>query len=1579
MKNTEIRLSKVLRKLEITLKRAVDFLKLKGIMVEQNPNTRISISELKLLVNEFCNDKAVKLRMISELLESEEDSYSERVLNASVTLNLNEHIKFKIIEQKERSTILLNELSGITYPCKKISKLVNDNVIMQISSLEKLEKPSMKYSAFNDFVEDNEYEFDIVEKLEKGYKIENSEDYTSFIPLSYEKHIIDGKKIYLTIERIDNDKNQLFFKSKEIINRPITFNSSNLVDLTELFAVGEKYSFNVNSIRNLEEEGISIILLEYKEIRCTVKAYSYQNEENLPKTITCIVTFVSANKIYLIQDKFSSFLNLYKEGNKYEFEVISLEHDSNTASKFFIISDKYGFTHKLYNNEFESEEFESLKLGEPTLLYLRRIDEKGHLVLNLTTGTNQGVFISVESIFQSIDKSDSVNKFFYEFEHELKKDIYKELPFSNLFEDYNKRENLWVFSYLSFLNTYIYSSISSKTIEKVIELAELHIKIEEWMLEGSDFLQKFSLEKRPFIIKKAEKQLENIKIIKEALLLIKNNESEIFIQDVLKTLRLSGYLRGNKIKVFKTLVLISNDSVLKKTNEIIEIILLLINSDLLDNYDITKFIELLQYRINIEKYELNPVLLTNKVNLIDSEAIVALENIVKVLGLQIILHNKNLELNKAILKSALLCRYLSVLSSTENEKISLLNKAVFCITTGTSLNIFKDELTIFNLENFSSGILKNSIEPSISNDLKGNQIFKLNGAIYSTQNGWAVFSKQQSKFNTRDKELNINPIISFFDNRICVASTQKNDFKLSYDNDIETSNCNWDSYYKTEFSEQKDNNKNSDNLYIGQRVSVYAKNYLKNNDSIIFLKITEQNYEGEGVLRLKDTFKFLTGFDEIINPGDELNVEITKFDERGILFSLLPILNHKVIEEVNVGDVIDAKVIKIFNNHNYLITENGHFAYFENNNKSHDIEERKVYKFKITEINLGFDYVLTLKFVANSERSFNEKLVIRSFLERKNVLILNSEEYEISDPKNFNLLLLELISCVENIMHLEKENFKKIEYLQLLKLLSSINKNVKSYYFQSLIRYFQDIYLFKKSDYMDSNLKFEPIDEKTLSYFKPLEIINERYKYMNFYNNINSITELINYRNEVTDVDDLKLINMLLAHNLLISDNPDEIILKRTKDLIFEFLSNEKVNTFENLISSIDAELVEVNIVKEDSEEEVLNLGKEGTYREFKTSVVFYAGTNSQDLERQSSIIMKTIAGFLNSKGGSLFIGVNDLGEIIGLKNDYIYFGKLAGSDKFEREIRSIIVKSFNKDVNSHIEFKFLISNNLEYCEIIIPSYDKPVPYYDNFYQRQGNETRVITGNDLIFFFERKLNKSLTNDNSLIFSINKESYPTIMQSSTYQELNNSKQINLFEENIDFYSDQKKENNNLKIDYNIANKSIIAYMYIYINGKYIVSTKKLEILKSAEEIIIYDNFRSGFLLQCYDNGCVNKVEVRTLLDKTLGRLYSNGFSLQGNLIGLFLIQEECLLQVNTVRNNIEYIKIVESEIISTHTHLNLKGNNIVQEDFDLLSGFKIIDKIHKEKLTRITYKSKQSLGIKSDKLSYQNEIEYLSGL
>lgn len=1570
MINKDIRLAKVLRELNIPLERAISFLKSKHIIVEPNPNSKINIYAYNLLVDEFCGDNLQKTNTMSQLLDKKEDTDSVQTFNYSSKLILNEHREFRIFEQKEKMTILKDKLTGITYVSKKLSKLIGENILMQVSSLENYDKPMFKYSVLNDFVEGEEYEFGIVDKKDKGFVIENSEDYTSFIPLSYEKFIINGKKIKLTVERIDKEKNHLIFQSKEAFSRALFTSDNSTKDANNLFTLGEKYEFKVEGFRHIDED-ISIILLDYKGYKSTVKSFAFQNIDNLPETVICIVSQVSEDKIKLFQDRYNLLFNLYTEGNKYEFIVVSLENDSNTNSRYLILSDKYGFMHKLYNNEFDNDEFEDIQTGQNVWLYLKRIDEKGHIVLNIDAPERHGSFTNVESIFEFINKSNSIDRYFYFIKDEIKKDIYKDRTYAQLFEDYKKRENLWVFSYLSFLNEYIQNTIKENQLDIAIEFSDLYLEIEEWMLEGSDFLQKFSSEKRPIIIKKAEQQLKNARIRKESLILIKNNQSEIYIQDVLKTLRLSSYLRDDKVNIFKNLIFNTSHNNLKNTNEIVEIIMLLNKGDLLNTYDINNFIAILEYKINIEKYDLNPVLLNNELNLIDDETKNALQNIIKILGLQIILNNKNKNFDIAVLKSAIMFRYLSHLTNDESIKLSFLKKSIRCIVNSQSISLTADLVANFDINIFNELVIENQ---NTSKEFSNSQIYKNNGAIYSTRNGWIVLSKQQVN-NSRTRDLKLRTLKSFFNNSICISSHYDIESELDITNNLNINDCNtnWKKYFTNLENKRIELNNLNAGLSVGQSVRVIAKNYMKNNNKLLFLKIIEPNFEGEGIISLNDIFrKNIEDFEDVINSGDELTVEIKKVDEVGITFTMSNEIWTRTLDEVNIDDVVDAKVMHIYANIAFLVTENGHFASIYIGDKNNEIQERKVYKCKITDLNSNKS-TLSLTYIANSERYFNEKKVLRNFLVRTGIISVS--EVEIDNSKNLEKLLSELINCIENIMHFEKDNLQKVELLQLLKLLSSINKSPKSFYFESLINYYQNIYNFKQESYNEISLEFEPIDEKTTSIFKSLEVINVRYKYLNLFNKLESIPELISLRKEVEHAEELKLINMLLAHNLLKFDSPDDVILLRTKDLIFEFLSNEKVDTFNDVISIINNDFIseekEVELV-----EDLLNLGKEGTYREFKTSFIYYAGNNSLDIDKQSSIIMKTIAGFLNSKGGSLFIGVNDSGEIIGLQNDYDYFGKSATSDKFEREIRATIVKSFNKDVNSHIEFKFLSSNNLEYCEIIIPSYDKPVSYFDNFYQRQGNETRVITGDDLIFFFERKFSNGLSNDSNLIFKINREendSHPI----SKHIELEQPIQINLFEENVDFYSDQKSENNNLNIDYNIATNSIIAYMYIYINGKYIISRKKLDIQKSAEEILIYNNFKKGFLLQCYDNGCVNKIEVRTILEKTLGRIYSNGFSLQGNLVGLFLIQEDCLLQVNTMRNNIEYVKIVDTEIISTHNQLNLKGNNIVQEDFDLLTAFKIIDKSHREKLNRITYKSKQSLGVKVDKLSYKNEIEYLS--
>nr|WP_315218427.1 hypothetical protein [uncultured Flavobacterium sp.] len=468
-----IRISKVLRELNISLKTAVDFLKRKNITIIENPNSKVDSYTCKLLIHEFCRDKSLIIEMISDVIG--ENFYDKNEFSLSV----GEHRKFRIIEQKERSTILKDELTDLTYPSKKISKLVGDKVYMQISSLENSEKPSFKYSALNDFKENLEYEFDVVEKLDNGYLIENSEDYTSFIPFSYEKYIINGKKIKLTIERIDKEKNHLIFQSKESFNRVWFSADNNRKDANSLFTLGEKYEFKVEGFRTIDQD-VSIILLDYKGYKSTVKSFAFQNIDNLPETVICKVSYVSEDKIKLFQDRYAMLINLYKEGNKYEFNVVALENDSTSNSRFLTLSDKYGITHKLYNNEFQNDEFEEYQISQNIWLYVKRIDEKGHLVLDKDVPERSGSFTHVESIFDFIKKSNSLDKYFYFIEDEIKKDIYRDKPYSQLFEDYKKRENLWVFSYLSFLNEFILNTIKENQIEKAIEFSDLYLEIEEW-------------------------------------------------------------------------------------------------------------------------------------------------------------------------------------------------------------------------------------------------------------------------------------------------------------------------------------------------------------------------------------------------------------------------------------------------------------------------------------------------------------------------------------------------------------------------------------------------------------------------------------------------------------------------------------------------------------------------------------------------------------------------------------------------------------------------------------------------------------------------------------------------------------------------------------------------------------------------------------------------------------------------------------------------------------------------------------------------------------------------------------------
>jgi hypothetical protein len=125
-------------------------------------------------------------------------------------------------------------------------------------------------------------------------------------------------------------------------------------------------------------------------------------------------------------------------------------------------------------------------------------------------------------------------------------------------------------------------------------------------------------------------------------------------------------------------------------------------------------------------------------------------------------------------------------------------------------------------------------------------------------------------------------------------------------------------------------------------------------------------------------------------------------------------------------------------------------------------------------------------------------------------------------------------------------------------------------------------------------------------------------------------------------------------------------------------------------------------------------------------------GTINKKLEE---VIMKTVAAFANSQGGTLLIGVGDDGEVLGLEPDYHSLGG-ADRDKFELHLRNLLSLQFGTGfVMSKVVIKFHEVEEKEVCQIetapakelvILKVKDKNGQPSEKFYARSGNSSQEI-------------------------------------------------------------------------------------------------------------------------------------------------------------------------------------------------------------------------------------------------------------
>lgn len=138
---------------------------------------------------------------------------------------------------------------------------------------------------------------------------------------------------------------------------------------------------------------------------------------------------------------------------------------------------------------------------------------------------------------------------------------------------------------------------------------------------------------------------------------------------------------------------------------------------------------------------------------------------------------------------------------------------------------------------------------------------------------------------------------------------------------------------------------------------------------------------------------------------------------------------------------------------------------------------------------------------------------------------------------------------------------------------------------------------------------------------------------------------------------------------------------------------------------------------KEPITEEVqeLILAGESDIVEFKSTLRY--DLRSKELNKKLEyVIVKTVAAFMNSEGGNLFIGVDDNQNMLGLADDISTLSK-QNIDGFELHLIEIIKKFIGAGLVSHIKISYPIVEDTQLCRMKVSKSGKPV-----FTQYEGRE-----------------------------------------------------------------------------------------------------------------------------------------------------------------------------------------------------------------------------------------------------------------
>ena len=161
--------------------------------------------------------------------------------------------------------------------------------------------------------------------------------------------------------------------------------------------------------------------------------------------------------------------------------------------------------------------------------------------------------------------------------------------------------------------------------------------------------------------------------------------------------------------------------------------------------------------------------------------------------------------------------------------------------------------------------------------------------------------------------------------------------------------------------------------------------------------------------------------------------------------------------------------------------------------------------------------------------------------------------------------------------------------------------------------------------------------------------------------------------------------------------------------------------------------------------------GGESNTCEFKSTIRTNLQTGEKD-PRMEKAVLKTIVAFLNSRGGTLFIGVADDGSILGLDEE-----SFENRDKLNLHMNNLIVSQIGSEYLPYINYKLIDFDGKAVMRVDCKKSNTPAFHKEGktmvFYVRSGPSSIVLEGMQLLYYASHNFPKLPTNSAGNLFEI----------------------------------------------------------------------------------------------------------------------------------------------------------------------------------------------------------------------------------